>query len=283
MNLPKIFPNFHLAFSRRLLERKLKKKYDQDKPIEFIMKGRNVGFFSMVFQILGSLCFCEKYGHNLNIEFSGGPYFEKSKGENWWSYYFSQNRFLFSNDNAEGKRVLNDWQQKDFSYFGRMLSSSNGHRLIDLIGIKPEILEKVSAFRNTNMLGRHVIGIHYRGTDKVSGTARESNRVPYNDILAYLKKDCRSFFFVATDEQAFLDYMRSHYDERVISHDAIRSTTSKSIHGGLLEHSMAKAGEEALIDCLLLSCCNKLFRTDSNLSLACRYFNPHQQSIIIGK
>ncbi len=92
---------------------------------------------------------------------------------------------------------------------------------------------------------------------------------PYSD-------DCK--FFIATDEQQLLDYMLHTFPEQVIHFNAIRSTGSQSIHGGLTGQSMFKAGEDALIDCILLSKCQLLLRTDSNLSYACRFFNPQQKN-----
>ncbi len=279
-----LYQNISLVFYRQRLERRLKKKHGGGRALTFIMKGRCVGFFSMFFQIIGAVHFCKKYKHNLIVDFVGGPYFEEAIGKNWWKYYFSRKQFDFSGGRVGHDRVLNEWEQKDFSYYGRALASSVGNALVGVVGIHDTVLGKVIDFKNKNMDGHPVVGIHYRGTDKVSGKGKESDRVPYEDVLDYLEKDNGCLFFVATDEQAFLDWMESVFADRVISYNALRSNSSASIHRGDIGGiSKYKAGEDALIDCLLLASCNKLVRTDSNLSYACRFFNPRQKSIIMGK
>lgn len=276
------YQDIRLGFYRNRLERRLKKKYGGNEAVTFIMTGRDVGFFSMCFQVMGAVYFCEKYGHNLKIDFVGGPYYEEGVGENWWEYYFSRKHFNFSGDKACRERLLNEWEQKDFSYFGRALSSPVGHRLIDILDIQDTILERYVDFKSENLDGQQVVGIHYRGTDKVSGKGKESDRVPYEDVFDYLKQNTDSRFFVATDEQAFLGQIERVFGARVISYNALRSNDSASIHSGLAGASMYKAGEDALIDCLLLSSCAWLVRTDSNLSYACRFFNPTQRYVIVG-
>ena len=276
------YQDIRLAFYRNRLGRRLKKKYGGNEAVTFIMTGRDVGFFSMCFQVMGAVYFCEKYGHNLKVDFAGGPYFEEDIGDNWWEYYFSRKQFNFSRDKVGHARLLNEWEQKDFSYYGRALSSSVGHRLVDMLEIQDTILDKYIDFKSKNMAGHQVVGIHYRGTDKVIGKDKESDRVQYEDIFAYLKQDVDARFFVATDEQAFLDRIKSIFADRVISYDALRSTNSASIHSGIAGASMHKAGEDALIDCMLLASCAKLVRTDSNLSYACRFFNPEQKYITLG-
>ncbi len=278
-----LFQDIGLVFYRQRLERRLKKKYGGDRALTLIMNGRDVGFFSMFFQVIGAVHFCKKYKHNLEVDFVAGPYFEEAVGKNWWEYYFSRKRFDFSGGGVRHDRVLNEWEQKDFSYYGRALSSAVGNALVGVVDIRDAVLGKVIDFKNKNMDGHPVVGIHYRGTDKVSGKGKESDRVPYEDVFDYLEKDNGCLFFVATDEQAFLDRMESVFADRVISYNALRSNSSASIHrGGISGISKYKAGEDALIDCLLLAGCNKLVRTDSNLSDACRFFNPRQRCITMG-
>ncbi len=280
-----IYQRILLLFHRRRLEKRLKVKYGGSEPITFIMRGRSVGFFSTFFQVIGALYFCKKYGHNLTIDFVEGPYYEKDFGDNWWLYYFCRDRFIFSSNFKGNDRVLNEWEQKEFSYYGRTLPSLTGNAFIEVVRIQKAIHDIVLKFKNGKMNGSQVItGIHYRGTDKVAGDGKEADRVPYEQVGGYLDmEEDDTLFFVATDEQDFLDYMESVYGNRVISHNAIRSSNSASIHSGINGTSRHKAGEDALIECMLLSCCAKLIRTDSNLSYACRFFSPQQKTVLIGK
>jgi hypothetical protein len=145
-----------------------------------------------------------------------------------------------------------------------------------MIKIKETINDKVASFISGNFAGRVVVGVHYRGTDKVEGGGRESERVPYEYITEHLKEvyGKTTYFFVATDEQPFLEEMRLNFGARVRFYDAVRSGRRTSLHDRCSTYPKLKIGEDALIDCLLLSKCKALVRTESNLSHACSYFNP---------
>ena len=79
--------------------------------------------------------------------------------------------------------------------------------------------------------------------------------------------------FVATDEQPFLEYLNAANPGKIIFYDALRSTDGQAIHYSEKVQNYKK-GEDAIIDCLLLSSCNLLVKTSSNLSLCSSYFNP---------
>ena len=64
-----------------------------------------------------------------------------------------------------------------------------------------------------------MIGLHYRGTDKAS----EAPKVPYEQvqmevrqITDTLPEDFPYKIFVATDEQAFLDFMIQHFPGKIV-------------------------------------------------------------------
>ena len=78
--------------------------------------------------------------------------------------------------------------------------------------------------------------------------------------------------FVATDEQPFLEYLNAANPGKIIFYDALRSTDGQAYT--TLEKVQNYKGEDAIIDCLLLSSCNLLVKTSSNLSLCSSYFNP---------
>jgi hypothetical protein len=248
------------------------------------MRGRDVGFFSVFFQVVGAIDFCQRNKFNLLIDFKNGPYFEREAGTNWWNYYFAENNFSFGPIDSEQVVVDDEWTQKIFSYYGRALSPKTACSYVDQVKIRRDILDKISVFLAENAEGKDLLGLHYRGTDKIHGAGKEAVKVPYEyiaDEMGYYSNGCK--FFIATDEQQLLDYMLHAFPGKVIHYNAIRSAGSESIHGGLAGQSMLKAGEDALIDCILLSKCQLLLRTDSNLSYACRFFNPQQKNLDLTK
>jgi len=91
--------------------------------------------------------------------------------------------------------------------------------------------------------------------------------------LVYVEKPENFKIFVATDNQAFLDCMKQTFGNRVCYLEMERSTDDQPIHTQRKLNGYVK-GEEALLDCLILSKSAFLFRTASNLNNASLMFNP---------
>lgn len=152
------------------------------------------------------------------------------------------------------------------------------------IQVKPHVLAIVDAFENESMQGCRMLGVHMRGTDKGAAIASdETNRkvgpaAYYEEIDQYIAKhdDCR--IFVATDQEQYLEAMTERYPERVLSCDAQRSNDDLNTFQKA-EGDAYKKGEEALIDCLLLSRCDFLLKCTSHLSESSMYFNPKLECI----
>ncbi|QXD33009.1 hypothetical protein [Candidatus Pelagisphaera phototrophica] len=283
-SLKKISPPIYSYLLEKNLENQLPPRYKNRMPTSFVMEDRNAGFFSLFFQVVGALKFCEERGSNLTINFNTGPYVEREKGINWWSYYFESDSFRFNQQHARIFEITDREEQCLFSNYGRNLPIKEANKIVSQIKIKRELTSKVSTFAEKNFKDKKIIGIHYRGTDKVSGKRKESDRVPYEYITQHLEGYGPEYlFFLASDESQFLNAMQDHFHKRVCFYNAIRSDNGTALHNRINNYSMYKIGEDALIDCLLLSQCEKLIRTDSNLSLACSFFNPDQQVINITK
>ena len=135
-----------------------------------------------------------------------------------------------------------------------------------------------------NFTGYRVIGVHYRGTDKVGEVAAVQYSVIIALIQAEIEIDPDIKIFVATDEQRFLKEMCKNFPGKVVAIDAIRSTNGYPVHypshRGAVNY---QKGEEALVDCIVLSQCSKLYRTSSNLSSASMRFNPTLEVIVLSK
>ena len=155
------------------------------------------------------------------------------------------------------------------------MSRERGFTLIDrYIRPRAHIRERVDSYVRTNFDSAFVIGIHYRGTDKFE----DAPRVPYEQVRAAVldainaAAPARYKLFVATDEQAFLEYMLDLFPGRLLYLDMYRSVDSAPID--VVQGDNHRKGEDAVMDCLLLSRCDHLVRTASNLSLCSTLFNP---------
>ena len=126
---------------------------------------------------------------------------------------------------------------------------------------KPRIKAMVDAYVREHWGDAMVLGIHYRGTDK----SAEAPRVPFDEVEAVVRNAISragprpSKLFVATDEQAFLDYMRDRFPAPLLYREMFRSTDGRAIDVVNADGNHQK-GEDAVLDCLLLS----RTRPDSN-------------------
>ena len=80
----------------------------------------------------------------------------------------------------------------------------------------------------------------------------------YAAILKIIStKQLKNFtIFVATDEEPFLQFMKTKFRRRLVYYkDAYRSDDGQPLHFNQAL-SAYKKGEDALLDCLLLSKCN---------------------------
>jgi hypothetical protein len=133
----------------------------------------------------------------------------------------------------------------------------------------------VDDFYNQYFIGAYMLGVHYRGTDKVS----EAPRVRYEDMHDAIVSHIRGLqgkkfkLFVASDEEQFIQFIEGKFPGLIIKNNLERSYDGTPIH--LQHRDQFKIGEGALLDCLLLSRCDFLIRTSSCLSFAASQFNPN--------
>ncbi len=243
------------------------------------------GFFSVFHTVLGALDFMETNSTccGLGVDFEDkGFYYDKEYGQNWWEYYFEP---IDLGRKTDVIKKFFHYQKVVFSLnseFG--MSRERGHQLIQkYICLKPHIKNKINDFYEANFKDTYVIGIHYRGTDK----CLEADIVPYKNVderLQPLIKEHNQHykFFVATDDSYFLAYMHAHFPGHVIAIDAIRSDEGTAVH--FAEKNLNyKKGEDAIIDCVLLSKCDLLLKMSSNLSNCSIKFNPNVPVIELNK
>ena len=249
---------------------------DNDKP----------GFFGAFNSVLAALDFCEQHNAILGVDFQKvGWYYDPQKGSNWWDYYFDQPRLPLKTPVQEVKR-FKGWQKSLILLEGLfVISKVRAHELIKrYIRIKEPIQKIIDTFYAEHMQGYYMIGIHYRGTDKID----EAPRVAYEHVLDVVQKEIDSQenkpykIFIATDEQAFLGYMQNIYGSLICSIDALRSTDDHPVHMNETLNNYKK-GQDALIDCILLSKCDLLIRTASYLSESSQMFNPHMPVVHLNR
>ena len=170
------------------------------------------------------------------------------------------------------------------------------------IKIKPHIQKIINDFVESNIMQRYTIGVHYRDTKDVRINPEWMGDNPFMqfcDLIATIirkrpdKKRKKAQIFLATDSYRAIDMFKKYFGDReVIHYDAIRSSTEYPIQYGFVSKENAlkqkvivgpQAGEESLIDCIVLSKCNCMVHGISNLSACAGYFNKDLKSYFAGR
>lgn len=243
-----------------------------------------VGLFAHLELFLEISVHCER--HNLTPCFrsTSRQYVDPARGPDWFAYFFTNPQLL-----AADQRRIDDGQVpicriEGIRHLGlpedydKWLTWRNSSQLVrKYIGVRPEIRERVEGFFDMHLANKHVLGVHYRGTDK----SAEAPRLPYAQMAEAIDQyfhrngDFDSIF-VSSDEQAFVDYITDRYRNTllVVSHeDQERSRAGIAVHRSRFGDRFRKA-EEAVLNCLLLSRCHALLKTASFLSGWSKLFNP---------
>jgi hypothetical protein len=219
----------------------------------------------------------------IRVDFGNiGLYYDSNRGTNWWTYYFEG----IERGDTSGQEVILDSLGRG-PMIEHYMSTTQMIQVIQKHFImKSDVRAQINRSLDQLFTPEYfVIGIHYRGTDKCI----EAPRVVYERVLERLAeartantthKPVR--YFVATDEHDFLTFMMRNFtaDMVVFVGDVCRSSAAgASTHVHTHANDRFRGGINAFSDCYLLSCCDFLVRTSSNLSLWSTYFSPRMPVI----
>lgn len=264
--------------NRKKCKQKIQKKQPNKKILCVLTARDGAGMFSIFDDVLNLIIQYEEgiFG-GVEVDFGRtGLYYDSKYGKNWWSYYcepISYRRissFLIRKNikrkmHLKTLNMLQNDRAKVFSFISKYFH------------IKKHVKDKIDAFAEKNFTNRFVISVHYRGTDKIL----EAPAVSYESVAHAVANAMQEYgdkpytIFLATDEQAFIDYMVNLFGQQVCyNEDALRSHDGKPVHFNK-NYSSYQCGEDAIVDCVLLSKGNLLIRCSSNLSRWSTYFNPN--------
>ena len=313
------------------------------------------GFWWMIYNVLHAAHFAEKTNMDLIVLFDSGLYVETeskyqhemekyTKTNNWFDYFFESlgttddqieardvgevlSTKAYVKDNKKTETWYN-WERDAFDTRDMPINYLKQWQRV--IKIKSHIQDKIDNFITQNEFAKHtVIGIHFRGTDKY-GNAASSEDDPVHYEYAFCEQIIKEWqkqnehlspfkIMAASDEQPFIEYMCSVFDEdnkKMVAYtDSIRSNTStsglhlashkcpdsysgkeymeledckiyrelklKSVHRGDHVGSRYPLGENVLMDVMLLSHpqVKVFFRSAGNVSNFPKYLNPNIQEV----
>jgi Putative papain-like cysteine peptidase (DUF1796) len=240
----------------------------------------NPGFFCAFNTVIGAL---DEYDRGvisgLSLDFGNkGWYYEAAHGNNWWEYYFEP---LVLGKTPE--RLFPTYQKISYAYDAQFnMPPQRASELIQkYIRVKPHIIQQINDFYDQYLDCEFLIGVHYRGTDKI-----EAEPVPYESVIDMLdnllREHTKAKIFISTDDDRFAAYIKRRLGNQIVMRDALRSDNGIGIHMRQ-ELNAYKKGEDAIIDCLLLSRCSLLIKMASYLSDCSIQFNPNIQVIKLNK
>lgn len=251
---------------------------------ELVIEPWPGGFFAGFMVVLNHLGWCKKHDKNVIVNWGeGSPYYQKAAyygtTANAWEYYFEpvSNLSYDASFYRSWEYTLGD---PNFHYCSLDQESRNlAYELIcEFITIKEHIQHKVDYLYQRYMANKKTIGIHVRGTDKVVEEKLITPEMIVTVALSYADADTQ--FLIASDEQQLVNdiFLLLHgYD--VLCYPCKRSLNKQPLH--LNPQEPAQAGEDVLIEVLLLSKCNMMVHSLSNVSTAALYFNPHLEHIAV--
>ncbi|MFV0339467.1 MAG: nodulation protein NodZ [Parachlamydiaceae bacterium] len=241
----------------------------------------NSGMFAVFSGVLGALNFYEQGEfQGIEIALEGGVYQDPKLGPNWWTYFFAP---IHVGNNQASTYTFTFEDHRALAHDGFHMPRQRAHELISkYIKVLPHIQNKVDLFVKERFQDHYVIGVHHRGTDKVTEmplVSFDKTAKALAGVIEKLPKEQHAHLkiYAATDDSHFIEFLSTIYPDQVIFNDFVRSEDNQPLHIGNDEKygSIYQKGEEALVDCLLLSRCNHLIRPWSSLSIVADHFNPN--------
>lgn len=287
----------------------------EPKPIYLIQPPlKHAGFSAYLLTVLNHIRYCEREGLTPVVHIDAAcetKFLDPEYGDNAWEQYFEP---VGPYSSAELKRMLADpahghiastLRQADLSIVAQIKANPDsiftwtfGHwrtampadlpawfeaqrrkgreTVRKYVRIKPHILDKVDRFFERNMQGRHILGVHIRGTD-LHYAPPVSPAEYFASIEQYLEAHPDAHIFLATDQVQYLELMKKRYGDIVHYYDCLRSSTSTAPFNSKIGSPYQK-GEDVLIDILLLSRCNFFIRGASNVPEMVIFFSDQLPS-----
>jgi hypothetical protein len=268
------------------------------------------GLFSEFHSVLGALVWARERGAaGVRVAFDSPLYVDPARGPNWWSYFFEDTLVNFRGAEDPGGAASEIRVDRRLARYGRhggfsdVVQGATPYFYpmtfgVDRLSLHALTLEharvrpclRQEAARTAASLfepSAFVVGVHYRGTDAVRGWAGalahyRTTRVSYGEYAGEIRRvlsaaaPARYQIFAASDEEAFVKFLRREFPARVCALEAPRADASgRPVHLSEMRGvSNAEKGRTAMLDSLLLASTNYLIKGRSNLSDASLLFNP---------
>ena len=211
--------------------------------------------------ILGIAWFFEKMNCNIKFVFSR-------------RYNYFENSILkVSQESSFENYIALRLNMREFMNYYIWITSEYAYSVMSRLIIKREIQEEAEEWVDTNLIGDW-IGVHFRGTDTMMRKHTEGF-IELEVYMSYLKRvvDKHRSIFVCSDQAQFIERMNEAFPGRVFSRSIQRSYDNRNLHYNA-DYRGGQQQKEALIDLLVLSKANLIYKTAGAFSISTRFFNP---------
>ena len=129
------------------------------------------------------------------------------------------------------------------------------------VRLLPAIAKRLNTYVRTNFAGKHVIGLHYRGTDKILNSGQRPISAYITAARAVARAD--SWVYIASDTREAVAAVARAFPNRTL-HISMYRARSGSATG--LHRSGKGTLDDAMMDMLRMSRCDFLIKGRSSLS-----------------
>ena len=261
------------------------------------------GLMSYLLQVLNNLKHCEENKVTPLVDLSGPSYwlYDKEYGDNMWEYFFSPvsdvtlvpeedeerreeiTRFLLPVKGYDKQVILYEWMR----YFTETRKDLN-EIFKKYINIREDIVDTVEDYWRQNMMGEITLGIQIRGTDTIKYGLKIQDYI--DETHKYLKDKLVTKIYIASDTHEALNVFKKEFDGKnnVLHLDLTRQ---KNYHGASINgrnnwsgvgfKSPKDAGDEILMETMLLSRCSHLIHQKSSVAMCALIMNINTTNIFM--
>lgn len=195
--------------------------------------------------------------------------------ENMWDYFFlpiggNTVSEIEAKEARKECRIINSHGKHTY-YHGQFDDPRIKEVVRKYVVVKQFVRDDVAEFYDKHLEGHNVLGIHYRGSDKVMEGTVHPLSVFINEAEELIGKYAFDKIFLCSDVTEAVVAFRKHFGDMVVCTDTFRLGSGLEITYGMPfihnPESPYRKGLSVLTDCLLLSRCDGFLRMEnSNVS-----------------
>jgi hypothetical protein len=236
------------------------------------------------------------------------PYYDStySKTNNVWEYYFKQpfdlnldcykqNYNLINYDQSYAQNIkfgIDDTTRKYALYSHEELRNIAKKLIRNYLKPQDHIQSIVDTYSNQNFNNKKILGVHYRGGyHYINGhAANQEKLLDYNYYFKLIDEQLNDYdqLFLICLEKETKQVFKDKYKSKLLTLDSDHLGTKMGFGyfhpgaGSLFPFTCEwyKVGETAVVDCLLLSMCDKKIVTQSNLGFVSLLLNDNPYEFI---